>query len=103
MHPTEFVARTVDGRPVLEVAGDVDLANADAFRAAVVDSKREPLVEALDLTRCTFMDSTGIGVIVALYKALGRPVAVSVRGGSHLVRVFSVAGVGEIMDLTEVT
>jgi anti-sigma B factor antagonist len=103
MHRTEFVVRTLDGHRVLEVSGEVDLANADAFRAAVVDADRVALVEALDLTRCTYMDSTGIGVVVALYKALDKPVPVSVRRGSHLVRLFTVAGVGEIMDLSEVT
>jgi anti-anti-sigma factor len=48
---------------VVAVAGEVDLATSDAFRAALEEaSKRGPVT--LDLDRCTFLDSCALGIIV---------------------------------------
>ncbi len=55
----------VDGRVVVAVAGEVDLATADTFRAALEEaSKRGPVT--LDLEQCAFLDSCALGIIAAV-------------------------------------
>lgn len=60
---------TVDGRIVVHVAGEVDLANApelDEQLATVMGQSPTQLI--VDLTNVTFMDSTGLGVLVRALK-----------------------------------
>lgn len=86
----------VEGATVV-VAGDIDLATAPRLTEAIAGITAGPVV--LDLARVHFMDSSGIGVVVAACARLaaeGR--ALSVEGRSAAVdRVFGIAGVDEIL------
>ncbi|WP_375474872.1 STAS domain-containing protein [uncultured Jatrophihabitans sp.] len=58
-----------DWRAVVELAGDFDLASADALRAeldAHLDAGRRVL--RLDMSGVTFFDSTAIGVVLGAHK-----------------------------------
>ncbi len=63
---TEF-----DGRTVLEVAGDIDLSTSPRLRARVIEII---LVEhhwlVVDLTAVSFLDSTGLGVLVGAQRRM---------------------------------
>jgi len=59
-------------RPVVAVHGEVDLATADEVAAAVDEALRGANRLELDLRHMTFMDSTGLGVLVATYRRLGQ-------------------------------
>jgi anti-sigma B factor antagonist len=64
-------SHVVDGWTVLSVEGEMDLYSAPAVRdaaLAAMDSGVDHLV--LDLTAVPFMDSSGLGVIVACLKRL---------------------------------
>ncbi len=85
---------------VLTVAGDVDVATAGAFRdkaAEVLEAGACDLV--VDLDRVDFLDSTGLGVLVAIHRRATR------QGGSMSVvcnnptcmLVINVAGLNQVM------
>jgi anti-anti-sigma factor len=59
------------GLLTLTLAGELDLAAADALRDAVTEAVKSPVVNAVlvDLDGVTFLDSTGIGVLVAGWRA----------------------------------
>lgn len=59
----------VDGESVLHVAGEIDMATAPAFRDAALQAivDNGPSL-TLDLSGVTFMDSTGLHVLVATYR-----------------------------------
>lgn len=62
-------SRDVGTRTVVEVDGEVDVSTADALRECVhdlLDRERTDLV--VDLGNVTFMDSTGLGVLVGSLK-----------------------------------
>lgn len=64
------VAVTVgDGRIVLHLAGELDLATAPRLRMAI-DGHRDPAIATLvlDLARLTFIDSSGLHEIVVALK-----------------------------------
>lgn len=64
------VVAHVDGRPLVQLSGEIDLASAPTFREAVMAllevGQREIV---LDLAGVTFMDSTAISVIVEVLRA----------------------------------
>jgi anti-anti-sigma factor len=56
-----------DGGVVVEVRGEIDLACADRLREELVDTvtRLRPVRLVVDLMHVTFIDSTGVGALVA--------------------------------------
>ena len=90
----QFYARTDGTTPLIEVAGEIDLANVDAFeRCLAVFEPGEAVI--VDLSRLTYIDSRGIA---ALVQAHNRGVDVTCRGAQDLVRrVFDVCGLDTLL------
>ena len=63
--------RQADGAIVVDVRGVLDAATVDALRAALLGTlaSDRPATMIVDLTYVTFMDSMGIGTLVAGYNA----------------------------------
>lgn len=63
--------RQADGVMVLDVRGTLDAATVDALRAALLStlSAHRPATMVVDLTFVTFMDSLGVGALVAGHNA----------------------------------
>ena len=53
-----------DGIPVVSAVGEIDMSNAEAFRAALEAADGGPLV--VDLTRVEYLDSAGIHALYAV-------------------------------------
>lgn len=65
--------RNAEGAAVIEVRGEVDTANAQRLRQLISDACRQrPTAIIVDLLFVTFIDSVGIGALVAGYNAAGR-------------------------------
>ena len=92
----------VDGCTVVAVRGEVDLATAPALKnrllELVADGKTEIVV---DLTDTDFLDSTGLGAVVAAYKRVRahdghlRLVATSAR----VKRVFEITNLDRVVPI----
>jgi anti-anti-sigma factor len=63
--------RQSDGVLVVDVRGTLDAATVDALRSALLNTlqSQRPATMIVDLTFVTFMDSMGIGALVAGYNA----------------------------------
>jgi anti-sigma B factor antagonist len=63
--------RQADGVIVVDVRGTLDAATVDALRQALLSAlySERPAAMTVDLTFVTFMDSMGIGALVAGYNA----------------------------------
>ena len=58
--------RGADGTVVVEIRGEIDVANADRVRQVLLNaSRQQPVRLVVDLLHATFIDSTGIGALVA--------------------------------------
>jgi anti-sigma B factor antagonist len=66
----EIAKKSLAGVPLLEIEGDIDHANADLFDRAVQDCLAGGRRLLLDLTRCPYIDSGGLAVLLSLVKAL---------------------------------
>lgn len=94
--------RTVAGRRVLDVGGEIDVYTAPQLRerlvALVEDGARQIVV---DLSRVEFLDSTGLGVLVGALKRLR-----SVSGDLSLVcprerllKIFRITGLDGVFTI----
>ena len=63
--------RQADGAIIVDVRGTLDAATVDALREALVSTlhSERPATMVVDLTFVTFMDSMGIGALVAGHNA----------------------------------
>jgi anti-sigma B factor antagonist len=63
--PFEATEREMRGASVIEIAGELDIATSPRVRQILSDAARDqerPLV--IDLTRCQFIDSTGLATLL---------------------------------------
>lgn len=97
--PAEFSATVVDGDPpVVEVAGEIDLATAGELGAAL-----EPLLASgdgpvvIDVGGVSFIDSSGLAVL-AHAAASGRPVVLR-HPSKIVVRVIETTGLDQVITL----
>jgi anti-sigma B factor antagonist len=61
----------LDGGIVVEIRGEIDIASADRLRQVLVDtvSRLRPVRLVVDLLHVTFIDSVGLGALVAGHQA----------------------------------
>jgi anti-sigma B factor antagonist len=100
-----LVASTVAGAPLLAVSGEVDLHTAGRLQAAL-----EPLVAAagpsrpdvvVDLSAVSFLDSTGLGELVAAHRTLAAKSARLhlVSGNDRVGRLLAITGLDGVLDV----
>ena len=86
------------GRLVLEVTGEVDLANCGRLESAIVaalGSAEPPGALVLDLAGVSFLDSSGLRVLLSgAGAARAGGVDLSVIPSAVVSRVFELAGIG---------
>jgi anti-sigma B factor antagonist len=87
------------GYPVIELKGEIDLSTSPVFKEKVyeiIESGRKDIV--IDLSGLEFMDSTGLGVLVAALKKT------SMEGGSirlvcskkSIIKIFTITGLDKV-------
>lgn len=98
--PDMFAAHVIveEDQPVVVVQGEIDLASAARLDTALTQALAAGPRITLDLSNTTFMDSTGINVIVGALHHLGRkPEGIVLRDPTDAVRrVLAVAGVDHL-------
>ena len=76
-----------NGSVVVELAGELDLYNAEELRSALHDAAaREPSRLVIDLTGVEFIDSTALGVLVEARRRLANRRAFLLAGAGRDVR-----------------
>jgi anti-anti-sigma factor len=95
-------ARDVDRVAVVEVAGDIDMSNADQVRGLLTASvDRQPAGLVVDLTGIDFFSSAGINALVfSAARARAQAVTMVVVAGQRAVlRPLEITGVDEVLTL----
>ena len=96
-----FEARVVevDGAVAVAVAGEIDMATAGFFQQAIDRAGRGDGRVMIDLASTTFMDSSGLAVLIGAYDRLGRQQdAVVLRGAGPPIRqILEVSGLDRIV------
>ncbi len=104
-HPPLFALDVAadDGRTTVSAAGELDLASADAFTAAVADGLAAgPVV--VDLSALTFMDSSGVRALnTALREASQHGRELRVRGDMQpsVVQILELSGMMSLLPIED--
>lgn len=92
---------TSDGRSRVALVGELDIAGAEQARAELEAAWLEGGALLIDLDELTFMDSTGLRVlieVVAQARLEGRDLQIT-RGSPQIRRLFEIAGVEAVLPL----
>jgi anti-sigma B factor antagonist len=83
------------------VRGEIDLATAEEFRRALHEAIHVCGRLEIDLADTTFMDSTGLAVLVGAHQQLGPShAAIVLRDPRPLIRkALEISGVSELVDI----
>jgi anti-sigma B factor antagonist len=104
--PTEGFQARIERRgqgAVVVAEGEIDMASSPELRAALRDpgASAAPTV-VLDLRAVTFMDSSGLGIIVGQHKRAresGSRFAVATAGADNVERILSLSGLTEVLEI----
>jgi anti-anti-sigma factor len=100
-HQFEIVSRRLADGIVLVMSGEIDLATASTVEHELLRAEQSHDLVALDLSNLSFMDSTGLHVIVVADRRMrergGR--LLIVQGPPQIRRVFELTGVADHMEL----
>ncbi|HLM65656.1 MAG TPA: STAS domain-containing protein [Acidimicrobiales bacterium] len=93
----------LDGESVVVFRGELDMSATDELSRSIekVRSPDRPLI--IDLAGTTFMDSSGVHVLLTAYRAQGRgPGSVVLRSPSHAVRyTLALTGVADALTIDD--
>ena len=94
-----------DGRAVVVIRGELDLATAPDLEAAIKSRLDDGQDVVVDLRELEFMDSTGLRVLVAAHARVEgteqRFLIVRPLPGASIERILAVAGVERVLDLID--
>jgi anti-anti-sigma factor len=89
------------GTLLLKVIGELDTATADRLPAAVADRGDAVSRCVVDLSACSFIDSSGIRGLLLCHRELGGDGALELIGlSARLERTLRIAGVHEVLHVS---
>jgi anti-anti-sigma factor len=91
-----------DGGVVVVASGEVDLSSSPDLRTVLRSPEAQAPVVVLDLRAVSFMDSSGLGVIVGQNKRAreeGFTFAVAVEGAREVERILQISGLAATLDV----
>ena len=100
MHSFECEAERVGSAAVVSVQGELDIYTAERFRKVLrkVAAWRVGRRLVIDLTECSFLDSTALGVLVAEKQRFGEaPLNIAAHVGA--LRVLTISGFDKILQI----
>jgi anti-sigma B factor antagonist len=93
-----------DGLVVVAATGEIDMSTSPRLRAALRDPGATAPAVVLDLRSVTFMDSSGLGVIVGQHKRAreeGYRFAVAVAGAPEVRRILELSGLVGVLQVVD--
>jgi anti-sigma B factor antagonist len=99
---SEYPVMVTGGVPVVAAPGEIDIANADGLRSALLEAAGHgSATVVVDMTGTQFCDTAGIHVLVAAHKR-----ALSSGGqlrlvidSPHVLRIFAITGIDRVIPL----
>jgi anti-sigma B factor antagonist len=88
-----------NGLTVVALAGELDLSTVPRLEGRLLSEAKGQGTVVVDLTRLTFIDSSGIRLLIQAHQAADGRAALRtvVADGSQVERVFAVAGIEEVL------
>lgn len=93
------VERADQGVSVVALAGELDLSTTPKLEEQLFDARHSDQSVVVDLTRLSFIDSSGIGLLIKAHQDANgaRAVHIVIAVGSQVERVFAIAAIAETL------
>jgi anti-sigma B factor antagonist len=88
-----------DDCPILILAGELDLSTIPRLEKPLLTQLGSNAAVIFDLTRVSFIDSSGIGLLIKAFRAGGGALYTVIAEGSQVDRVLNLAGVNRVLPL----
>jgi anti-anti-sigma factor len=82
---------------VVAVSGDIDLANVDDFKDAMVKACNGSAAHTVDLTGVSYCDSAAVRALFAL--AATTELSMIVRPSGHITTLLAISGLDRVADV----
>ena len=99
-HALTIAVENVDDVPVIRAAGELDLSTVPEMRAVVAEvAERRPRALVFDFSEISYMDSSGLGILVSAKKRLGsyRGEVAVVTAQTSVLKALSLSGLDQIV------
>jgi anti-anti-sigma factor len=98
---TVQIERTQEGITIFGLGGELDLSTVPRLEGWLYDELRRGEMIVVDLSRLTFIDSSGIGLLIKAHRQTEDAGALHtvVAKGSQVERVFNLTGIGIALPL----
>ena len=96
-----FIREDVPKGSLLHILGEVDLANAEEFQTAILELAQGDGEVVVDLTACTYMDSSGLRVLATAHKAIDNRMRIVIPQDGSVHRIFEITGLAEQFNACE--
>ena len=100
MPDARFPVEVVGGVPVVVAPEEIDITNADGFRAALLEAAAHgPGRLVVDMSRTQFCDTAGIHALVAAHKRAEADLSDMrlVITGAAVLRIFAITGLDSVI------
>lgn len=99
--PGRLAVRILDsdgGASIVALGGELDLSTIPRMEGPLLEQLRQRPAVLVDLSTLTFIDSSGIGILIQAFRtANGTPMGILIGRGSQVERVFGIVGLGEAL------
>ncbi len=95
-----ITVESVDDVPVIRAVGELEIATVPEMRAVVAEvSERRPRALLFDFSKITYMDSSGLGILVSAKKRLGadQGEVVLITEQPAVLKALSLSGLDQII------
>jgi len=86
---------------ILSVDGELDIGSAAQFAKLIEDGLRDGRPLVIDLTACTYLDSTILNVLIRSANLAPQRIGIVVPTVARIRRIFNIAGLEEALHLAE--
>jgi anti-anti-sigma factor len=95
------IAQPGNGLAIVALAGELDLSTIPGLESLLLEQIRGQERVVVDLTRLTFIDSSGIGLLIRAHQTANGSgeLHTVISPGSQVERVFELAGIGRALPI----
>jgi anti-anti-sigma factor len=92
-----FIHETLGDTSIIHVYGELDLASASEFEAAIAVTAEPGQKVRIDLEPCNYLDSTVLAVLIRAYKNYANRLSIVLPATGAVARIFEMTSLADVL------
>ena len=84
---------------VISVTADIDVLTSESFRDTIVTVERDADRVVVSLLACSYLDSTGLTVLIAAQRRLGERLAIVIAETGNVRKIIEIASLAQFLHI----